>query len=286
MGWTRVTKQFPCPVCGKDDYCSVSEDGAIGHCMREPSDWPCRSAKIGGWFHKLSELTVPRPAPKPKPEEKPVRAEDFEPLADECRVRVTRDMVEWLSTDLGLSTLALDVLYVGWHAKYLAYTFPMRDAERRIIGLQVRARDGKKWSVPGSSGGLFWPAGIDVAAANMLLLPEGASSCGACYDLGYDCIGRFNCDGRIDLIAEVVSKCRQDALIVLVADNDEEHLRLDGTTYYPGQDGARKVAEAILPKRRRLKIIKPPRHKDMRVWLLDGATRAAVDMVIKNTRFA
>src|SRR5262245_36257773 len=33
-GWVRVTRQTPCAVCGKGDWCRVSADGAVAGCMR------------------------------------------------------------------------------------------------------------------------------------------------------------------------------------------------------------------------------------------------------------
>src|ERR1700730_11620722 len=32
--WPRVTRRCPCPICGKPDFCQISEDGAITKCMR------------------------------------------------------------------------------------------------------------------------------------------------------------------------------------------------------------------------------------------------------------
>lgn len=36
--WVRVSRSFSCPVCGRPDWCSVSEDGEVVKCMRVPSE--------------------------------------------------------------------------------------------------------------------------------------------------------------------------------------------------------------------------------------------------------
>src|SRR3712207_5979213 len=30
----RVTKKSPCPICGKPDWCTVTQDGGLALCMR------------------------------------------------------------------------------------------------------------------------------------------------------------------------------------------------------------------------------------------------------------
>lgn len=282
MKWHRVTRKSPCPICQHPDWCSVSEDGTLVHCMRVESDRPCRSAKVGGWFHKLSEPLAYVPPPKPK--QKPVATKDFAPLAEKCRCALldVPHGIQGLSKELSLSVEYLGAGCAGWSGEYHGYTAPMYDGHRQIIGIQLRTQHGKR-SVPGSHGGLFWPKGVSAKGTSLLLLPEGFTSCGACFDLGYEAIGRFNCEGRIDLIQELLTQGRRD--VVIMADHDEPHYRPDGTAYYPGQEGALKVARGIKPLCRTLKIAKPPSHKDMRDWLTAGATRTVVDCVIKSTRF-
>lgn len=46
MNWVRVKRNKPCPICGRPDWCSVSEDGTVVVCMRTESPKPCKS---GGW---------------------------------------------------------------------------------------------------------------------------------------------------------------------------------------------------------------------------------------------
>jgi hypothetical protein len=256
--------------------------------MRAESDHPCKSAQVGGWIHKLGEPVQYVPPPKPKV--RPVAQENFAPLAEQCRCALLDSMkgLEDLSRTLGLSVEYLEEAGAGWlpdycgNPFYRGYTFPMFDGHRRIIGIQIRTQHGKR-SVPGSHGGLFWPKGVLVKGTGPLLLPEGATSCGACRDLCYDAIGRFSCNGRMDLIQELLAQARRD--VVIVADHDEAKQRPDGSVFYPGQQGAAKIAAVIKPLCRTLKIVKPPFVKDMRDWLKAGATKAVVDCVIKAARF-
>jgi hypothetical protein len=282
MKWVRVTRKSPCPVCGKPDYCGVSEDRSLVHCMRVESNRPCRSAKIGGWFHQLDEPVKYLPLSRPEP--KKVAQKDFVPLAEKCRCALLAlpDGIRGLSQELGLSVEYLEAAEAGWSIEYGGYTFPMFDGHRHIIGLQLRTPHGKR-SVPGSHGGLFWPKGVSARGKDLLLLPEGATSCGACFDLGYGAIGRFNCEARIDLLQELLAQGRRD--VVIVADHDEPHYRPDGSVYYPGQEGAAKVAHEVRPLCKTLKIVKCPSCKDMRDWLHAGATRPVVDCIIHSTKF-
>jgi hypothetical protein len=48
----RVTRQRPCPVCRKTDYCGVSKGGDLVVCMRVKSP---RVARNGGWVHLLND---------------------------------------------------------------------------------------------------------------------------------------------------------------------------------------------------------------------------------------
>ena len=59
-GWRRVTRQSPCPVCNKPDWCSLTRDGAVVVCMRIPSR---RQLNSGGWLHRVTEpFSVPHPS--------------------------------------------------------------------------------------------------------------------------------------------------------------------------------------------------------------------------------
>src|SRR5256885_12968425 len=50
MTWHRVSKEHPCLICGKPDWCTVSDRGSC--CMRIESGRPMKN---GGWFFSFNE---------------------------------------------------------------------------------------------------------------------------------------------------------------------------------------------------------------------------------------
>lgn len=76
MNWVRVSRVNPCPICGKPDWCLISEDGIAAICARIESDMII-GEKGAGWLHRLEEakpITVPvkntdvKQAPKAGPD--------------------------------------------------------------------------------------------------------------------------------------------------------------------------------------------------------------------------
>lgn len=272
MKWIRTTRSKPCPVCEHTSWCSISEDGAVVCCMRTESPKPCKS---GGWFHSLREPVKYTPAPKKSPPRETI--EDFGALA----AQYVDDLIhiDKLAEELGVSIRSLERLEAGWNGNV---TFPMRDGRERIIGIRVRGSNGK-WCVRGSRSGLFWPEGIYSGSDWMLVVCEGPTDCAALLDMEFDAIGRPSCLGGVDYIIEFLKGRRRD--VIIMADKDEPKKRPDGSVWYPGQEGAAILSEAILPFVKSLKIVKPPFHKDIRAWRNAGATRETVLAVINNTRY-
>ena len=69
-----------------------------------------------------------------------------------------------------------------------------------------------------------------------------------------------------------------------MADNDSPKFRLDGTEYRPGWDGACRLAEQIKGLCRSVRIVKPPRCKDIRAWYNAGCSHEAVMSLVNNMR--
>ena len=117
MSWQRVSRQQRCPVCGKADWCVVSDDESMALCMRIESDRP---GKSGGWIHRLVEHdwkpTKWRPVRQAyrKPD---VERPDCEGIAQRLVDEVTDEQLTWLSRQLGVSVNALRAFRVGADAK-------------------------------------------------------------------------------------------------------------------------------------------------------------------------
>ena len=254
--WVRVTRRRPCPVCRHPRWCGVSTDGAVVCCMRVESTHPARN---GGWIHRLAEPLPPVPAAPQLPEP---------PLIDAAAIWAayhanTRAAdVSALAGHLGVNAAALDCLGAAWAPEHRAWAFPMRDEGERVVGIRLRAEDGRKWAVRGSRSGLFIPQGL--TGRGRLLICEGPTDTAAALTLGFDAIGRPSCEGSVDTLAAWLGRRRYDETVIL-ADNDE-----------PGLRGALKLA-AALPCAHRIAV---PPCKDIREWLRQGTTPAEVAGVL------
>ena len=281
--WIRTSKRRLCPICGANHYCGISADGEIVHCMNEPADWKC-STGGGGWFHRLIEApdrgqfhrhrrTTPPPAPELRIDCDAILAAWVRSGGQE-RVDVEADV-------LGLTGANLRILGATWASDRDALAFPMYDSDENVVGIRLRATTGDKWAVTGSKAGVFLPAGRMSDIPDVVLVCEGPTDTAALLDLGFYAIGRPSCLGQEDLVGALV--CGRN--VVIVADRDDPKTRRDGSTWYPGEEGATQLANTLLGHGhvKAIKVIKPPAPwKDARAWKRGGATHAIVQAVIQN----
>lgn len=272
--WVRVNKEFPCPICGKTDWCCVTPDGKLCNCMRIESD---KLLKNGGWLHKLDGDTKPK-CYLPKAKAK-VANVNFYKLAKDyfCGLATANPLAE----KLGISENSLQRLRLGYDTKN--YVFPMWDGHRELIGMRLRTPDGNKFSVTGSKNGLFWPVDVFEDSKNLLFICEGPTDCAALLDMGFDAIGRPSCSGGTEFIKTLLEG--HDRQVVIMSDKDTPKTAPDGRKFCPGQEGAYRLGAVIKSLCRSVRVIKPCVGKDVRQWYNKGATAAAVMAVVKNTRF-
>jgi len=247
----RVNKRHPCPICGKSDWCLYSEDGTAAICARieEGSKKRCGEA---GYLHILkadnpASLKLRRTS---RPVRPPRQAKDFNfaKLAKQYQDRMSQRQVRWLGASLGITPKSLQRLCIGFDGN--AFCFPMRDENMRIIGIRRRFGDGNKKALVGSCNGLFIPTGL--SNDKPLFITEGPTDCAAALDLGFEAIGRPNCDSKIEMTVRF-AKGRK---IVVICDNDS-----------PGRSGAKKLAKKLINHCPEVKIICPPvAGMDLREW--------------------
>ena len=187
--WNAVTRREHCPICDRTDWCGVATDGSAAICMRVESGRPTRN---GGWLHRLRESTPRRRRVVRVAIPTGAGGHDFEAISRQLRGNVSPGRLEDHALQLGVSTESLVRLGVGWDGE--AWTFPMVNAYRRIIGILRRFPDGRKLCVKGGRAGLFIPAGLPDAGE--VLICEGPTDAAALITIGFDAVGRASCRGR------------------------------------------------------------------------------------------
>ncbi len=155
-----------------------------------------------------------------------------------------------------------------------AWVFPQRDENLKIIGLRFRAEDSRKWSLTGGLAGLFIPS---MKVQDSIYIAEGPTDCAALLSLGFYAIGRPSCLGQEEMIAKFVKQNRIKHAVI-VSDNDTAKQKHDGSQYYPGYEGAKRLQEALKIS---TQIWIPP-IKDVREFLANGGTHDIVQLLTKD----
>ena len=266
----RVNKENLCPVCGKHNWCLYAKDGSAAICQRieEGSVKRCGDS---GYLHILTDrpknqqhrsqrkFTVSQDDNKPE--------KDFTALQQQYSLQINDKQVNGISRQLGVSMQSLKRLCIGWDGR--AYTFPMSNDFSKIIGIRRRFPNGRKVSLTGSRTGMFIPS--DLSPEGCLLICEGPTDTAAALDLGFDAIGRPNCNSKVTL---TVAFCKGRSEVIIICDNDDA-----------GKTGAKKLAEKLLLHCSYVKIIYPPAGiKDLRQCLQVGLTSSQLQQIIENTK--
>lgn len=165
--FVRVTRAYPCPVCGHDSWCRVARDGAVALCMRVESGRHGED-DCGRWYvHHLGDVTV-RPRMHPSPlDVVPDRA------PPEVRDRAYRAVLSALSLDAIDRTALLarglrdeDIVRNGYRTlpregrarlALVALDAVGEDLGRRVPGVVRRERDGRAWWAFAGSPGVLIP---------------------------------------------------------------------------------------------------------------------------------
>jgi hypothetical protein len=175
LGWNRITKDRPCPVCGRLKYCMVNDNDSAVLCTKEPSDHPVGEA---GWLHVLD--------PKRNRQYTPTK---FENLFVRFQQNVTAEMVDLLAEVLQVNNVSIETLGIGYYPGERAWVWSEMDDQGNVIGLLKRYGNGKKVMEKGSERGLIYcyPLPTD---KKPILVVEGASDTLAGMDMGYVTVGR------------------------------------------------------------------------------------------------
>jgi len=262
----RVTRSTPCPVCGKPDWCTLSDDGEVVYCMRIQSNMHCRN---GAWMHFLKDRDPRRPAPSRAPMPLPCKLAFFDAERYHASIRKAWDGV-WLdgnAVGLGVNMDALERLQPGWDGFNKAVGYPMRDAGGKVVGIRLRNSNGDKWAVSGSKDGLFFDPSLTLGGDRELVVCEGPTDTAAAYTLGLPAAGRSSCGTGVELLKALCCSLKA-RLVTIVADADSPKHKPDGSLWRPGIEGAMALGGKL---GRIHRVILPPK-KDLREWVGSGCT--------------
>lgn len=263
--FAHATKQNPCTVCGKTDWCTFGDKAQL--CQRIESSRP--HAK-GGWWHfydeKKSNLQVTIPKSRPAPA----------PLDAEAKMETCQGIeIDYWANELGVSRDSLEALGAGYNTQHKALAFPMSDGDGKYIGIRLRNQAGDKWAVLGSRQGVFVP---NCEPKQVAYLPEGPTDTAALLTMGLFAIGRPSCTGGNEIIAQTLKRLKIHR-VVIVADNDELK-QLGQRQGRPGIEGAIKLKKELGLSS--VIWFPPAPIKDARAFLKAGGTRQVIESEIKN----
>lgn len=254
----RVSKDRPCPICTKVDWCLVKRGhppaSAICARVESPTRW-----SDAGWFHALERDSRP---PRRRLRFLKVNAAPdgrMAAIAEGYACSVMPGRLDRFARSLGVTIASLRRLGIGWTGR--CWAFPMVGSDAAICGIRIRKPSGGKFSEKGGHEGIFVPQVL--TGVDPLVVCEGPTDTAALLDLGFDAIGRPSCRGGVRLIADFVRRGDWKRHVIF-ADADG-----------PGLDGALALARVLAPLSHDVRVVVPP-AKDARAWKNAGATRENV----------
>ena len=283
--WVRVSRERPCPICGKADNCSLSRDGSAVWCGRV-SDGSIQSNAGGQFLHRLRDRNEWSDRPRALPTN---RATNAPKISTKDWGQIAR---QELATLLGVSVEALRRLGVGWLGAARGWSFPERDASGKVVGINRRLVNGQKRREAGGQSGLtFDPGGWFDSASDpdSVFLVEGGSDVAAMLSHGLSAVGRPSNTGGVELLGELLKQVPESRMVVVIGEHDRRpHGSLTPAQQrghspdcvgcskcWPGWFGATRTAErlAVILGRQIAWAMPPDGAKDAREWLRHFETR-------------
>ncbi|MFO0802014.1 MAG: hypothetical protein U0791_02670 [Gemmataceae bacterium] len=292
-----MSKSEPCTICGKDDFCARSADGAVAKCRRHSSHflygtgWQ-KPDSLGNAFyyfsgkyfsggknrhsHDQQPATIPQPVLRPRlATYNPARFADSLTTVRAAALAKSLGLPKWaISAGLGIGYRHPQSVNTSTGESDEGWTFSQQDGAGNTIGFAVRkCHDGSKSHVTGTRAGIFAPPGWDTSHQPLLLV-EGASDTIAATASGLCAIGRPSNRGGVEFLAEMVSKIPLDRTVIVVGENDlkpDDHPTVPG--FWPGRVGAYETATRLaqIADRPIRWAMTPEGVKDTRDWLTSHA---------------
>lgn len=247
---------MPCPICGREKYCLVADDGESVICTKVSNGAVRQLKGYSGWLHNkdrgfISKSNVVK-SPDYKPDNKYVQS-------FYAQLETGKSILSPLA--IGLNVPVRSLVQLGTRYANEIWNFPMYDSNRQIIGVKRRNLEGKKWCLRSSQLGVYIPSTFDPEKS--VVVCEGESDTAAALSVGLNAIGRASATSCGAIIKELVSNAPE---VVFVADNDS-HLPPSDPNYMIGLKKSVEIAKKI---KSATMIVYNENYKDLRDWVTSG----------------
>lgn len=138
---------------------------------------------------------------------------DWKRLSWEYEQRVINEFrYSIMQNKWGVSIKILKQLQLGWSGE--AFTFPLRNENFEIIGIQRQFLDGSKKAINDSRLGLIIPQDVDFTG--FVVCCEGTHDVATVLDLGFQTIGRPGANSVVSIAVKLLKGCK----VLIIPDND------------------------------------------------------------------
>lgn len=280
--WIRVTRDAPCPICKKPDWCMIARDKTAVICPRS-TDQPYHRMTHGGPLFRLDKSEHHTPLPRQYPEYEqmqPTEVIDWRVPILNMLTGTTDVQRKDLSESIGVGTDTLMRLEACYSPDSQTWGFPIRTLDDKYVGCLLRKRDRdvrsrwRKWCVKGSKLGIglhiprdvhlgpttdLYPPTNDAAWNQCVLcIAEGVTDTGILLDYGFNVIGRTSCSSGLETLSEI-----RNRIVWIFADDDPKEKA------NPGHDGAVALATRLFERNLEVRVIRPMAGKDVRQWVME-----------------
>ena len=115
--WVRVSRELPCPICGRLDWCLVAADKGAAICPRTESPKRCGDA---GYLHRLADSPRPREPRRVVIRTRPAMP-DLSTLATRYHEAAIGERLTALAAELGVTVASLTAYGLTYAALLLSY---------------------------------------------------------------------------------------------------------------------------------------------------------------------
>lgn len=156
------------------------------------------------------------------------------------------------------------LLNCGWDGE--AWTFPVRNANNEIVGIQRRFKDGFKCMVDGSRWGLFIPQRT-VDSSKFVLITEGCSDLITVIDIGFQGVARPNNSACNEMIKNYLDRWCHKSNCFIIADNDKNQAGWKGAIELATLLGLKKTQIFLPPVKDIRQFVEETSGYNVELWI-------------------